>query len=100
MLHTVNKSPFASATLSACIEHITPGAALLLIEDGVTGAVAGTPAADLLAAILGRCPVYVLQPDLAARGLREARLLPGVELVDYAGFVRLVVAHEAVQAWL
>jgi len=100
MLHTVNKSPFSNRTLSNCLAHLTDGAAVLLIEDGVCGAAAGTAAAAEIARYIGRFPVYVLGPDLEARGIRGAGLMAGVKTVDYEGFVRLVTEHEVVQSWL
>ena len=40
-LHTVNKSPFGNGTLLSCLNHCKPGDAVLLIEDGVYGALQG-----------------------------------------------------------
>ncbi|WP_297390751.1 sulfurtransferase complex subunit TusB [Acidiferrobacter sp.] len=100
MLHTVNKSPFASATLTQCLGHLTDGAAVLLIEDAVVGGVAGTAPGALLAECLKGHKVYCLGPDLMARGISEGRLVKGIQTVDYAGFVRLVTEHDAVQSWL
>ncbi len=48
---------------------------------------------------LGRLKVYVLQPDLEARGM-AARRIDGVEPVDYAGFVELAAAQPTCQSWL
>ena len=39
-LHTVNKSPYSSTALASCLAHLTGDAAILLIEDGVYGALA------------------------------------------------------------
>ena len=41
-LHTVNKSPFEKNSLERAIQFSLPGAAILLIEDGVYGATKGT----------------------------------------------------------
>ena len=100
MLHTVNKSPFASSTLTQCLNHLAAGAAVLLIEDGVYGATAGTGAGAQIASCLKRFPVYVLGPDLEARGISSNQVVGGVVTVDYTGFVKLVVEHDAVQSWL
>ena len=43
--------------------------------------------------------IYALAPDVAARGMQN-RVMDGVRLVDYGGFVDLVVQHDAVQSWL
>jgi len=109
-LHTVNKSPFSSTALASCLAHATPDAAIILIEDGVYGALTGAagPPADLaaaaaptdLAAAAARGAVYALGPDLVARGLGDRPLLAGTQIVDYAGFVDLTTARPSVVAWL
>ena len=43
--------------------------------------------------------IYALKPDVEARGMQN-RVMDGVRLVDYGGFVDLVVEHNAVQSWL
>ena len=43
--------------------------------------------------------IYALKSDLEARGMQN-RVMDGVRLVDYGGFVDLVVEHDAVQSWL
>jgi tRNA 2-thiouridine synthesizing protein B len=50
-------------------------------------------------AALQHVSIYALKPDLEARGMQD-RVMDGVRLVDYAGFVDLVVEHSAVQSWL
>ena len=48
----------------------------------------------------GKKNVSVLGPDLAARGIGEDKLIDGVTVVDYAGFVDMVEANDKVQSWL
>ncbi|MBW8307087.1 MAG: sulfurtransferase complex subunit TusB, partial [Thiobacillus sp.] len=43
--------------------------------------------------------IYALGPDLAARGM-AGRVLDGVNVVDYGGFVDLVAEHSNCQSWL
>ncbi len=100
MLHTVNKSPFERNTLESCLRLAASGASVLLIEDGVIAALAGTSASHRVAERLGDLKFYVLGPDIEARGLADKPLIDGVEVIDYHGFVDLVVAHDAVNAWL
>ena len=100
MLHTVNKSPFERNALESCLRLAASGASVLLIEDGVIAALAGTPAGDRIAERAGDLKIYALGPDIDARGLGDRPLIDGVEIVDYGGFVDLVVAHDAVNAWL
>lgn len=99
-LHTVNKSPFANSSLQSCLDHCTEGDAVLMIEDGVYGGLAGTAIAERVAQRIGVVSVYVLTPDAAARGLAADRMLNGIEGVDYDGFVDLVADHDRTQAWL
>lgn len=99
-LHTVNKSPYASDALASCLDHLVEGAAVLLMEDGVYAAMAGGGHATRLAAVATKHRLYVLAPDLAARGLDRTVLVAGIEVIDYLRFVDLAAEHSAVQAWL
>jgi tRNA 2-thiouridine synthesizing protein B len=99
-LHTVNKSPFSNGTLLSCLNHAKDGDAILMIEDGVYGAAKGTAMADAVTARIGAVTVFVLEGDIAARGLNTARLIEGITPVDYAGFVALAAEHDRTQAWL
>ena len=99
ILHTVNKSPFDKNSLSRCIDYAQADSAILLIEDGVYGAMKGTNVADQVAGLDG-VSVYILGPDMQARGINEDALLPGISVVDYAGFVDLVTEKDKVQSWL
>jgi tRNA 2-thiouridine synthesizing protein B len=96
MLHLVNKSPHDGCNLDTATSIMKDGDSLLLIEDGVYGAIKAGKAASLLE---GRS-VSVLGPDLAARGISEDKLVDGVTIVDYAGFVDMVEASDNVQSWL
>ncbi len=100
MLHLVNKSPFERDSLDSCLRLSTAGSAILLFEDGVYAAMKGTvQSAKIEGAVAGRS-VYVLGPDLKARGIEEDRIIDGVSVVDYGGFVDLTVDNGAVQSWL
>ena len=72
---------------------------MLLIEDGVYAATRGNAAEAKLRGAMPRLEIYALAPDLEARGMAGA-LTEGVKLVDYAGFVELVVKHPTCQSWL
>jgi tRNA 2-thiouridine synthesizing protein B len=100
MLHVVNKSPFEKASLDSCLRYAQDGSAVLLIEDGVYGALRGTTVSEKMQGALETLKVYVLEPDLKTRGMDPSRLIESVELVDYGGFVDLAVAHDIVQSWL
>jgi tRNA 2-thiouridine synthesizing protein B len=99
-LHTVNKSPFEKTSLATCLGHIGADSAVLLFEDGVYAALTQTSIEAQVKGALDSAKVYVLGPDLQARGLSEGRIIPGISVVDYAGFVDLAAEHDKVQAWL
>jgi tRNA 2-thiouridine synthesizing protein B len=65
----------------------------------VYAAARDTAVAQRMKEALKRVQVYALKPDVEARGMQD-RVMDGVRLVDYEGFVDLVVEHNAVQSWL
>ncbi len=99
-LHTVNKTPFERNSLESCLKFAQNGASLLFLEDGVYGGLKDTSAEGQVKAALETLSVYVLGPDLEARGFSEDRLIEGIKVVDYAGFVDLAAENDKVQAWL
>lgn len=98
MLHIINKSPLSSSTLESCLRMNAAGD-ILLIEDAVYAATTGNAFEGKLREAMSRCKVYVLQPDLEARGLAD-RLIAGVTAVDHGGFVDLAAGNSACQSWL
>ena len=96
ILHTVNKSPYADKTLQSCLKAASDSDTLLLIEDGVYGALEGAEYSDLVESAGPR--ILALAPDLEARGISD-RLLDSVTTVDYAGFVELTTTHDKVVSW-
>jgi len=99
VLHIVNKSPYERNALAACLRLARAGSALLLIEDGVYAATRGNAAEASLRDAMTRLKVYALRPDLEARGV-AARVMEGIELVDYGGFVELACGQPNCQSWL
>jgi len=99
MLHIVNKSHAQTQSLQSCLRLAQPGAALLLIEDAIYAATSSGAASSGIAAAATQLKVYVLQPDVDARGM-AGRLVDGVATIDYAGFVDLVAEHPNNQTWL
>lgn len=102
MLNIVNKSPFEKTTLESCLRvaQAKPnGSALLLIEDAVYAATKGNAVEGRIRDAMKTVPVYALWPDLEARGMQD-RVIEGVKLVDYGGFVDLAAEHDTIQSWL
>ena len=100
MLHTVNKSPYQSDALTTCFGLAQPGSAVLLIEDGIYGAMVNTKFSAAVVIAQQCCAIYVLEPDLQARGVTEKGMLDGIQLVDYDGFVKLTTEYDKLQSWL
>ena len=99
MLHTVNKSPFDKNSFFTCLAHAKDGSTILLIEDGVYAALKGSSAADKVQQAMGKFTICALEPDLKARGIAD-KVIDGIKLVDYAGFVDLASESDKVQSWL
>lgn len=98
MLHIINKSPLCNNSLESCLRVVGSGD-VLLIEDAVYAATKGNAMEDRMRAAAGQIKVYVLLPDLEARGLAD-RIIDGIASVDYGGFVDLVAANKNCQSWL
>ena len=98
-LHTVNKSSYDRNSLETCVSLTTKGSEVILIEDGVYSAVKGGNKASVIENA-GDINFYVLSADIKARGIDESRLIDGVKVVDYSGFVELTVKNDKVSSWL
>ncbi len=96
ILHTVNQSPFASQLLSQCIERCSSNDSVVLLEDGVYGALKTQPYAERLQP-LQHC--YAIAHDVEARGLTQGQLLENVTLISYDKFVSLCVEHPLSHSW-
>jgi len=85
--------------MDTCLAYAKEGSSVLMYEDGIYGAIKGTPAAAKIAGKSG-VKFYVLGPDLNARGIADDKVADGIEIVDYAKFVSLAVENDKVQAWV
>ncbi len=99
-LNVLNKSPFEKKTMEQCLARLADGDSVLMIEDAVVAALADTAIASQLESVGAAHALYVLEPDLAARGLSSSSRLAAVKVVDYSGFVELATTHERVHSWL
>jgi tRNA 2-thiouridine synthesizing protein B len=99
MLHIVNKSPLQTSTFESCMRMAQAGHAVLLIEDGIYAATTGSKTEARVREASSRLKFYALKPDTEARGM-TAKLIDGVTLVDYGGFVDLVAEHPTSHSWL
>lgn len=98
MLHIINKSPLANGSLDSCLR-VAQAGDILLIEDAVYAATTGSSFEAKIREAMGRFKIYVLQPDIDARGF-TGRITEGVTPVDYNGFVDLTATNKTCQSWL
>lgn len=97
MLYTVNKSPLRYGNLESALRIAPPGTPILLYEDGVYAAARGAKSEATVQEALKHHPIYVLDVDLEARAVNK--LIEGIRVIGYDGFVELVEQHNVVP-WL
>ena len=100
MLHTVNKSPFEKSSFYTCLRLAKQGSDILLIEDAVYAALKKSQIEKAVKLAVSKYNMYVLEPDMMARGLQPDCLIAGIKLIGYDGFVDLAVKNSQVQSWL
>lgn len=99
MLHIINKSPLSSRNLHSCLRFAQSGDVLLLIEDGVYAATEGSGMEPEILKACAHLRIHALKPDIEARGM-TSRVLNGIHLVDYGGFVDLAAQQTTSHTWL
>lgn len=95
ILHTVNKSPFSSTVLKQCLDRTSNNDTIVLLEDGVYGALS----THAYSTVLGTQHCYAIEHDIIARGIHSQILLPHIQLINYDAFVALTIEHELTQSW-
>ena len=95
MLHIVSKSPIENAIL----ERIDTGDAVLFIENAVLGLLKQGQLGENLTQLIKKARLYALAQDLEVRGICHDRLTPGIEVIDYSGFVELTVENAVIHSW-
>lgn len=99
LLHTVNKSAFSKDTLLSCLAICQAKHSVLLIEDGVYGAMKSSPCREKIERLSAKgVSFFALAVDVKARGLSDM-LINDVTLASDQDFVNLVVQHSATQSW-
>lgn len=108
-LHIVSRSPFTNSALADCIRacaspeidspeidspKVDSPVVIVLIEDGVNAALADCE----WSARLQSHNVFVLEADIAARGLQH-RIDPAFTAINYAEFVQLCCDHTPLVSW-
>ncbi|MCG6657155.1 sulfurtransferase complex subunit TusB [Halomonas campisalis] len=94
ILHILNRPPSSSLTYREALASMGPEDRLLLIEDGVLGALPSQ--VRHFESVTGR--LFALREDLAARGL-DGHCDAAVQVVDVDGFVQLTEEADKTVSW-
>jgi sulfur relay protein TusB/DsrH len=97
MLYTINNSSLTSSSLDSLLRIAPPGNPILFYEDGVYNAVEGARDTQKVKDTLEKHPIFALDADLEARGIK--RMIKGIKVISYDGFVELVEENDVVP-WL
>ncbi|MFW0976809.1 sulfurtransferase complex subunit TusB [Leclercia pneumoniae] len=95
MLHTLSRSPW-QCDIDGLLRMLREGDALLLIQDGVLAAIAGSSYVENITN--APIKVYALKDDLDARGL-AGQISTKIDVVGYTDFVDLAVTHTSQMNW-
>jgi len=95
MLYTLLQSPW-QCDLDSLLLLLQEGDDLLLLQDGVSAALAGSQMLIKLSA--SPATLGVLEEDVGARGLDE-QISTNVARLDYTGFVAMTAKHPQQVAW-
>lgn len=99
VLHTINKSPFSFTILKSFVSVCGMNDGLLLLEDGVFGALDNAITNDEQLILKQKnIKIYALSPDVIARGI-EKRISKHITLISYDDFVQLTLEHQNVHSW-
>lgn len=82
------------------VERIGAGDDVLLQQGSVWALLAGHAENVQLTALQNKaCQLYVLTEWLQVNGIEPERMIKGVELIDYAGWVALTVKNPLIHTW-
>ena len=73
---------------------------MMRIGDAVYAVMSGTAVTSMVESAMSSTAKYALEPDLKARGIGPEKMIDGINLVGYDGFVELAVTNDKVQSWL
>lgn len=98
-LHTINKSPYSNSSLASCIKICSKNDAILLLEDGVFGAIKSAPESEQLQQLMQTgTRVFAIDSDVKGRALAD-KLITSIEVISYTDFVQLTIEHRSIQSW-
>jgi tRNA 2-thiouridine synthesizing protein B len=83
----------------AILERLVTGDTVIFIENAVITLLQQGKMHAFLRQLTKKAHCYVLEPDLLVRGIAVQTIVPGIEAIEYAGFVELTVEHSHIQTW-
>jgi tRNA 2-thiouridine synthesizing protein B len=95
MLHLIFQSPVKTVTL----ERMARGDVAVFMESAVLSLMQSGNCAEALSSMLSTNRLYALSEDMVIRGIQAAELVPGLEVVDYAGLVVLTTENPLICSW-
>lgn len=95
MLHIISQSPVEYAVL----DRIDMGDQVLFIENAVLSLMDGGRLTSNLIQLQKKARLFILAPDLETRGIDNEKLVAGIELIEYTGFVELTVQNKVIHSW-
>ena len=97
MLFTVNKPSITSNSFDSLLRIAPPNAPILFYEDGAFIAKEGSIDSSKVKKALDNHPIYVIDADVEARGVKN--IIEGIKVIGFDGFVELIDENEMVP-WL
>ena len=95
LLYQIKRSPYISRDLEHILDVAREGSHILLYQDAVlAAAVTAENQLWLERLTLADVTVHALEEDLKARGV--TKLLDGIDVVDYSGWVDLAAEYQPV----
>jgi tRNA 2-thiouridine synthesizing protein B len=71
----------------------------VFLESAVLGVLQKGVLAEALTDKLNSNRLCVLSEDMVVRGILVSELVPGLEVIDYSGLVKLTVENRLIQSW-
>jgi tRNA 2-thiouridine synthesizing protein B len=95
MLHLIFQSPIDIAVL----DRMASGDVAVFLESAVLGLLQNSSFADVLSNKLNTNRLCALSEDMVVRGIVPSELVPGLEIIDYAGLVNLTIENPLITSW-
>ena len=97
MLFTINNSSITSNSFDSLLRIAPSGTPILFYEDGAFNTKEGARDSKKVKDALVEHPIYVIDADVEARGIKQ--IIKGIKVIGFDGFVELIEENEMVP-WL